>query len=220
MKAAAIIVAGGAGKRFGSAKPKQFLNLCGKPVFLWSIEAFSSIKDFKQIIVVVPDNMLDSLSKKYKNISFTSGGKERFDSVKKGLLLINKDIDFIAVHDGARPLIHRSDIIKVLKEASVSKAAIAAQKTKDTVKEVKNGYIINTLDRSRLWNAQTPQIFERDILLKAYSKKINAAITDDSQLVEKLNIKVAIVETKFPNFKITTPDDMLFAEKELKQRKK
>ncbi|MCL2485503.1 MAG: 2-C-methyl-D-erythritol 4-phosphate cytidylyltransferase [Endomicrobia bacterium] len=216
MKAAAIIVAGGSGKRFGTATPKQFLNLKEKPVFLWSVEAFASLKVFKQIVLVVPQAMLKNLSKKYKNLTFVAGGKERFDSVKNGLNIINKDIDFIAVHDAARPLINKKDILAVLKKAAENRAAIAAEKTKDTIKTVKNGFVKNTLDRSVLWNVQTPQIFEASLLKKAYSKKISASVTDDSMLIEKSGVKVAVVETKFPNFKITTKQDFMSAEQLIK----
>jgi 2-C-methyl-D-erythritol 4-phosphate cytidylyltransferase len=219
MKNAAIIVAAGDGKRFDSRVLKQFLNLNGRPVFLWSVEAFASIKSFKQIIAVVPPDMVESLSLKYKTgLICTVGGNERFDSVKNGLALIGDDIDFIAVHDAARPLISKKDILSVLKKAVKTEAAVAVEKAKDTVKLVSaaGGYVLRTLDRAFLRNAQTPQIFKTELLKRAYSEKIAAGTTDDSQLVENLKIKVSAVETKFPNFKITTKQDFELAEKILK----
>jgi 2-C-methyl-D-erythritol 4-phosphate cytidylyltransferase len=221
MKNAVIIVAAGAGKRFGHKTPKQFLNLNGKPMFMWSVKAFASIKSFRQIIVVVPEHMTESLKKKKNkllaNVEFVPGGKERFDSVKNGLYSIKDDIDFVAVHDAARPLISRQDILAVLKYAEKTKAAIAVEKTKDTIKLVSaREYILKTLDRNFLRNAQTPQIFETKLLKKAYSKKI-AKVTDDSQLVERLKIKVSAVETKFPNFKVTAKPDFALAQKLLKR---
>ncbi|MDR3049589.1 MAG: 2-C-methyl-D-erythritol 4-phosphate cytidylyltransferase [Elusimicrobiota bacterium] len=219
MIAAAIIAAGGGGKRFGSDTPKQFLKLAGKPVFLWSVEAFCSLKVFKTVIVSVPNNRFEILSKRYKNLSkvkFCCGASERFGSIKNALNFIDIDIDFIAVHDAARPLINKADIEKVLNAAIKTKAAIAVEKTKDTIKAVRNGKIIKTLDRKVLWNAQTPQIFEKTLLLKAYSKTIPSATTDDSQLVERLGIKPSIVETDFPNFKITTKTDFNLAQGLLK----
>jgi 2-C-methyl-D-erythritol 4-phosphate cytidylyltransferase len=218
MKNAAIIVAAGAGKRFGSRVSKQFLNLNGRPVFLWSVEAFASIKSFKQIIVVVPSDMVKPLSLKYK-IGFVCavGGNRRFDSVKNGLTLIGDDIDFIAVHDAVRPLISKKDILSVLEKAVKTEAAVAVEKARDTVKLVSGGgYILKTLDRTILRNAQTPQIFKTELLKRAYSEKIPAGTTDDSQLIENLKIKVSAVETKFPNFKITTKQDFELAEKILK----
>jgi 2-C-methyl-D-erythritol 4-phosphate cytidylyltransferase len=222
MKNAVIILAAGTGKRFGYKTPKQFLKLNGKPMFMWSIETFASIKSFKQIIAVVPRYMIEPLRKQkdklLNKIEFVSGGQERFDSVKNGLALIKDDIDFAAVHDAARPLISKLDILAVLKEATQTKAAIAVEKTKDTIKLVSSKeQILKTLNRSVLRNAQTPQIFETKLLKKAYSKKIMEATTDDSQVVERLKIKVSAVETKFPNFKVTTKQDFALAEKLLKR---
>ncbi|MDR1721397.1 MAG: 2-C-methyl-D-erythritol 4-phosphate cytidylyltransferase [Endomicrobium sp.] len=222
MKNAAIIVAAGLGKRFWNITsgknerkvPKQFLDLNGKPVFLWSAETFASIKSFRQIIVAVPSDMLEALSLKYgMGLIFASGGGERFDSVKNALAVVEEDIDFIAVHDAARPLITREDILAVLRSAEKTKAAIAVEKAKDTVKVVTadDRYILKTLDRAVLRNAQTPQIFENGILKRAYREKMSVNATDDSQLVENLKIRVSAVETKFPNFKITTKQDLELA---------
>jgi 2-C-methyl-D-erythritol 4-phosphate cytidylyltransferase len=222
MKNAVILVAAGSGKRFVNKTPKQFLKLKGKPMFMWSIAAFVSIKSFKQIIVVVPEHFIENLNKKkdqlLNNVLFVSGGRERFDSVKNGLALVKDDVDFVAVHDAARPLIAKQDILAVLKKAIETKAAIAVEKTKDTIKLVSDKeQILKTLDRSVLRNAQTPQIFETTIIKKAYSKKIPGTTTDDSQLVERLKIKVSAVETSFPNFKVTTKQDFKLAEKLLKR---
>lgn len=222
MKANAIIVAGGSGKRFGKKSPKQFLNLNKKPVFLWSVETFLKIKVFTKIIVVVPENKIAELSKKYKNLKkvfFTAGGKERFDSVKAGLKLLDNSAGFVAIHDGARPLISKNDILSVLKAAQKTKAAIAAEKTRDTIKMVTNGYVQKTLNRNLLWNIQTPQIFKTSLIRKAYLKKVPVNTTDDSQLVEKFYKKIAVVEMKYPNFKITTPADLEIAKKVLKGQK-
>ncbi|MCL2145276.1 MAG: 2-C-methyl-D-erythritol 4-phosphate cytidylyltransferase [Endomicrobia bacterium] len=237
MKAAAIIVAGGSGKRFGAKTPKQFLDLCGKPVFLWSVEAFASLKVFKQIIVVVTEQFISiaesvierkgiALTKRsalavsrlpYLRFAVIKGGKERFDSVKNGLKLVGKDMDYVAVHDAARPLINKKDIIAVLNKAAKYGAATAAEKTKDTIKTAVGGFVKKTLDRNVLWNVQTPQIFETGLLFKAYAKKIAKNTTDDSMLIEKSK-KVAIAETGFPNFKITTPQDFESAKQILKSR--
>jgi 2-C-methyl-D-erythritol 4-phosphate cytidylyltransferase len=218
MRNAVIIVAAGLGKRFGNKVPKQFLKLNGKPMFLWSVNAFLSIKNFKQIIVVVPSNTFKSLAAKYKTtFECAKGGKERFDSVKNGLALVRDDIDFVAIHDAARPLISKKDILSVLKEAVKTNAAVAVEKTKDTIKLVAgNNKILKTLNRDFLRNAQTPQIFKSAIVKKAYSKKISACVRDDSQLIENLKIKVSAVETKFPNFKVTTKQDFALAEKLLR----
>jgi 2-C-methyl-D-erythritol 4-phosphate cytidylyltransferase len=215
MKNAAIILAAGLSKRFGNKTPKQFFNLNGRPVFLWSVVAFSSIKNFNQIIIVVPSNRIKFLTLRYKiNSEYVVGGNKRFDSVRNGLSLVKDDIDFVAIHDAARPLISRKDIMSVLKEAEITGAAIAVEKTSDTIKLIsKDGKIIKTFNRYILRNAQTPQIFELKLLKKAYSIKIPNYITDDSQLVESLKIRVSTVETKSPNFKITTKQDFEIAKR-------
>jgi 2-C-methyl-D-erythritol 4-phosphate cytidylyltransferase len=214
LRAEVIIVAGGAGKRVQSRLPKQFLKLKGKPMFLWSVEAYASLAYVKKVIVVVPADRVESLRRKYKGLKkvvWTAGGKERFDSVKQGLKLIDKETDFVAVHDGARPLTSIFDIKAVFNKAFKSQAAIAAQKTQDTIKVASEGKIIKTLNRQNLWNAQTPQIFEKDLLLRAYSGKIPSGITDDASLVEALGVKVCVVEVRDPNFKITTKQDLKIA---------
>jgi 2-C-methyl-D-erythritol 4-phosphate cytidylyltransferase len=218
MRNAVIIVAAGLGKRFGNKTPKQFLKFNGKPMFLWSVDAFASIKSFKQIIVVIPSNMLKSIARKYKMVfEYVAGGKERFDSVKNGLAIVRNDVDFIAVHDASRPLISKRDILYVLKEAKKTKAAIAVEKPRDTIKLVSNNdKILKTLNREYLRNAQTPQIFETILLRRAYSEEIFVNVTDDSQLIENLKVAVATVETKFPNFKVTTKQDFILAEKLMK----
>ncbi|MDR3112293.1 MAG: 2-C-methyl-D-erythritol 4-phosphate cytidylyltransferase [Elusimicrobiota bacterium] len=218
MRNAAIIVAGGSGKRLRLKTPKQFLKICQKPMLFWSVETFLKIKSFKQIIVSVHQKFLKNLKIKYKNekLFWTKGGKERFDSVKNGLNLIHDDIDFVAIHDAARPLISVSDILKILKTAKKSKAAIAVEKTKDTIKLIdEKNTIIKTFDRIKLRNAQTPQIFEKNLIKKAYSKKIPTNTTDDAQLVEALGTKVVAVETQKPNFKITLKSDLILAEQVL-----
>ncbi|MDR1511686.1 MAG: 2-C-methyl-D-erythritol 4-phosphate cytidylyltransferase [Endomicrobium sp.] len=230
MKNAAIILAAGLGKRFCGATSgevkhkvsKQFLNINGKPMFLWSVEAFASVKNFEQIIVVVPPKMIETLSLKYEkyrtNFVFVPGGNERFESVRNALFIVGNDIDFVAVHDAARPLISREDILSILKSAKKKGAAIAVEETRDTIKLVSDvdgeysKYVLKTLNRAVLRNAQTPQIFESSLLKRAYFEKItHDVVSDDSQLVENLKVKVAVVETKFLNFKITTKQDFKLA---------
>ncbi|GAB1402154.1 2-C-methyl-D-erythritol 4-phosphate cytidylyltransferase [Elusimicrobiota bacterium] len=221
MKLAAIIVAGGAGKRFGADKPKQFLLLNKKPMFEWSIIAFKKIKECVQVVLVVPKDKLQSMLKykKLYGIDIVCGGKERFDSVKNGLNIVKDDISLVAVHDAARPLITEKIIKDVVESAEKFGGAIAAVASKDSVKFSKSGTrITKSLDRKTIWNAQTPQIFKKDILKKAYSKKISKSTTDDAQLVDKIGIKSALVFASYENFKITEQTDFLLAEVILKKR--
>ncbi len=222
MNLAAIIVAGGLGKRFGSAKPKQFLLLNKKPMFLWSILAFKRIKQCKQIILVVPKDKISKLQK-YKeiyNIDIVCGGKERYNSVTNGINCIRDNIDIVAIHDGARPLITSKIITDVLNKTIKYDCAIAACKAKDTIKFSKNGnYITKSIDRDSIWQAQTPQMFKTKLLKKMYCGKISKTTTDDAQLAERLNKKIYLVDTGYENFKITHPTDFKFAEFILKNRR-
>ncbi|MDD3730436.1 MAG: 2-C-methyl-D-erythritol 4-phosphate cytidylyltransferase, partial [Endomicrobiaceae bacterium] len=152
-------------------------------------------------------------------IEVVAGGKERFDSVKNGLKAVGKDIDLVAVHDAARPLITPEIIKNVMKAAYENGAAIAAVNSKDSVKFSKSGTkITKSLDRKNIWYAQTPQIFKKEIIEKAYAGRISASTTDDAQLVEKKGVKSTLVFASYENFKITEQTDFLLAQAILKKR--
>lgn len=223
MNLSVVIVAAGFGRRFGSKKPKQFLTLNKKPMFLWSVLAFKKIKDCKQIILVVSKEKIHEMLKykKIYGVDVVCGGKERFDSVKNGLNIVNRDADFVAVHDAARPLITEDAINEILLSAMENGGAIAAAPAKDSIKLSINGKnLTKSLDRKNIWLAQTPQIFKKSILDKAYASKISAAVTDDSQLVEKTGKKAVLVNSGYENFKVTEPLDFKLAEFILKKRNK
>lgn len=223
MNFAAIIVAGGAGKRFGSKEPKQFLFLNKKKMFVWSILAFKKVKECKQIILVVPEYKIFEMEKykKLYKIDVVCGGKERYNSVQNGLKVVKDNIDIVAVHDAARPLI-TDKIIKSVFDGTVKcGGAIAACTARDTIKFSNNGKnITKSIDRNKIWQAQTPQMFETNILKKVYSGKIPKNITDDAQLVEKAGKKVMLVDGGYENFKVTQPIDFKLAEYILKNRTK
>ncbi len=221
MNFAVIIVAGGKGLRFGSKEPKQFLPLAKKKMFLWSILAFKKVKECKQIVLVVPENKLSEMEKykKQYGIDVVSGGKERYDSVANGLKCIKDDMDFVAVHDAARPLVTEKIIKEVFCAAVKYGGAIAAAVAKDSIKFSKNGKIISkSIDRKNIWQAQTPQIFKTSLLKKVYSGKIAKNITDDAQLIEKTGRKVALVDCGYENFKVTQPIDFITAKAVLRLR--
>ncbi|MFH0807217.1 MAG: IspD/TarI family cytidylyltransferase, partial [Elusimicrobiota bacterium] len=182
MTSAAIIVAAGASRRFGTDMPKQFYPLFGLPVFLWSVLAFKKIREFSQIILVVPQKYSGSLERYSKKYSFevVKGGKERFDSVRAGLEKVNTNCRYIAIHDGARPLVTPELILRALKNAKRSGASVLAVPARDTVKLAGAGMKINrTIPRNTVWLAQTPQVFKSSIIREAYGK-INPYITDDA----------------------------------------
>ena len=221
MNFAAVIVAGGAGKRFGSKEPKQFLLLNKKKMFIWSILAFKKVKECKQIILVVPEYKLPEMEKykKLYKIEVVCGGKERYNSVQNGLSCVRDNIDFVAVHDAARPLITSKIIKEVFDSAVKCDGAIAANVARDTIKFSKNGKnITKSIDRNNVWQAQTPQMFRTKVLKKVYSGKIPKNITDDAQLVEKTGKKVMLVDGGYENFKVTQPIDFKLAEYILKNR--
>ncbi len=217
----AIIVAGGKGKRFGTKEPKQFLSLAKKKMFVWSILAFKKVKECRQIILVVPEYKLPEMEKykKLYNIDVVPGGKERYDSVKNGLKCVKENIDFVAVHDAARPLVTSEPIKEVFSSAVKYGGAIAASPAKDSIKFSKDGkFISNSIDRKNIWQAQTPQIFKIDLLKRVYSKKISKNVTDDAQLMEKIKSKVALVDCGYENFKVTQKIDFKLAELILQRR--
>ncbi len=194
-------------------RPKQMLPVNGKPVVLRSIEAFLKVPSVKQIIVVTGPQVAKKIAAKYKNIQFAPAGKTRLESAINGLSLVGKNANLIAVHDGARPLVEPKDIKACLLSAAQNKAAILAAPVKDTIKTVKDGVVTQTLDRSVLYGAQTPQCYQTEILKKALEKYGTLKdATDESQLVEKCGVKVHIVVAGYKNLKITTPEDLKIAE--------
>ena len=228
-KVAAIICAAGASSRFGGKRKKPFVDVGGRAVFLYSVELFSAREDVKQILLAISleDEELVTLkwgvNLKFFNVKVCFGGAERFETVSKALELVKNDIDLIAVHDAVRCCVTEQWIDKVITIASQTGAAILACPVVATIKEVKDGTIGKTVDRSNLWEAQTPQVFEATLLRKAYENLKNldkSKISDDAQLVEAFGRKVSIIETDSSNIKITRPSDISIAEAILKNRPK
>ncbi len=209
--ACAVIVAGGTGSRMG--RPKQLLPLGGIPVVVRSILAFKACPCVREIVVVTPAQNRDVISKFVADVHFADPGVTRLASVQNGVACVPAQADVVAVHDGARPLVQSADIQTALQTAFEKGAAVLAVPVKDTVKEGENGHVVRTLERSKLWAAQTPQCYRRALLVQALEKfGTQQDATDESQLVEKLGVQVQIVPSSYTNFKITTPEDLLFAE--------
>jgi 2-C-methyl-D-erythritol 4-phosphate cytidylyltransferase/2-C-methyl-D-erythritol 2,4-cyclodiphosphate synthase len=222
MKSAAIIVAGGSGTRFG--QPKQFLPLGDKTVVETSLQAFLDIAEVEQIILVTTPENIQAHSTRLASdrVKLVASGETRMQSVRNGFAQVAEDVEVVAVHDGARPLITPAIIRASLDEAQQSGAALPAVPVKDTLKKVtsKQLWVSSTPVRSSFWAAQTPQCYRREILQEALEKfpeEKNA--TDESQLVEKSGYKVKIVPSTYENFKITTPEDLTMAEALLEERK-
>lgn len=209
--AAVVIVAGGLGKRMG--RPKQMLPLAGKPVLLRAIEAFEHITCVKQVVVVTPAENREVLRKQFPHLLFAEPGDTRLASVINGVNALDNRAQAIAVHDGARPLVDPAAAARCLKSGFETGAAVLAVPAKDTIKQVRGGFVEQTLDRRTLWNAQTPQCYRADILRSALNKfGYLQDATDESQLVERLGVKVKIEPSDYRNLKITTPEDLVMAE--------
>ena len=226
---AAIICAAGASSRFGGKRNKAFVDVAGRAVFLRSVELFANREDVKQILVGIAAEDEELLSVKWGpnlqffNVKTFPGGAERFGTVKKGLELVKDDIDLIAVHDACRCCVTEKTIDASIAAAGESGAAIPACPVTATIKEAKDNTITQTVDRTGLYEAQTPQVFAADLLRKAYEnldKLDKSKISDDSQLVEALGREVTIVEADSSNIKITCKSDIAVAEAILKSRSK
>ena len=206
-----VIVAGGSGSRMG--RPKQMLPLAGKPVLAHTIAAFKKTPGVGEIIVVTPPENRPALNEVFTGLIFTDPGDTRLKSVKNGFEKVAANAAVVAVHDGARPLVNPAHIAACLQAAQEYGAAVLAVPVKDTTKIGKDGFVARTLDRSLLWAAQTPQAYRREVLANALEKFGHETdATDESQLVEKTGIKVRLVPSDYANTKITTPEDLIFAQ--------
>ncbi|NLN07287.1 MAG: 2-C-methyl-D-erythritol 4-phosphate cytidylyltransferase [Firmicutes bacterium] len=222
MTNAVIIPAAGRGSRTQAKINKVYLRLAGRPVIAHTIEACFAAAVFDQIIVVVAPGEEEIFRRDVllpwfpeEKITIVTGGRERQDSVANGLSRLHREIDYVCIHDGARPLVAPSLLQRCLAEARKSGAAVAAVPVKDTIKTVDtSGTVVATPDRSRLWAVQTPQAFRRDWLEEAYrhGQKQKLQVTDDATLLELCGYPVTVVLADYSNLKITTADDLALAE--------
>lgn len=217
----AIVVAGGQGARFGGNRPKQFLEIHGIPIIIHTLGRFEQSQQIERVVVVLPPAGVEefqSLIEKFalKKVSrVVAGGETRAQSVKNGLAAI-EDADVVAVHDAVRPLVSAVEIDAVVAAAAESGAAILVAPVSDTIKQIEAEKIVRTVSRAELRRALTPQAFHFQILKRAYQdlEQLEAKgfdVTDDSFLVERLNLDVTVVEGSARNFKITTPEDLAIA---------
>ncbi|MBA3028968.1 MAG: 2-C-methyl-D-erythritol 4-phosphate cytidylyltransferase [Desulfobacteraceae bacterium] len=223
----AIIVAGGAGLRMKTPLRKQYLLLNGVPILAMTLQAFAESGLFSRIHVVVPSEDIEFCKTKILPLSisgheekkipvqFVSGGKNRQDSVCNGIMSIENRDSLVVVHDGVRPFITQSKISDCIKAAEKHGAACLGLPIQDTLKKVdSNGCILETLERHSTWYTQTPQTFTYSLLRKAHEKARKEGFlgTDDACLVERMGVRVIMVEGDKLNIKITTREDMILAE--------
>ncbi|MCX5809341.1 MAG: 2-C-methyl-D-erythritol 4-phosphate cytidylyltransferase [Proteobacteria bacterium] len=229
MRTLAIILAGGSGKRMGTATNKQFLLLDNKPIIVRTLQIFEECRPVDGVYLVVNQKdlpiMQEEILETYKFnkvLKLVIGGRLRQDSVRNGLEAIENPCDIVIIHDGARPFVSPSFIEKGIFLMEMFDAVISALPVKDTIKTVsKEGFVMKTLERDSLWNVQTPQTFKYDLIVKAYREGMNKKLYgyDDATFLEHMGKKVKVIEGSPYNIKITTPEDLIIAKGMLSQLK-
>ena len=235
----AIVLAAGQGKRMGTKTQKQYLNLCGYPVLWHCLHTFEASAVIDDMILVTGEDQIDycrtEFVEKYgfrKICKIVAGGAERYHSVLNGLRAMEKNAcedGYVFIHDGARPFVDEAMIGRAYEEASASGACVIGMPVKDTIKIAdENGYIASTPKRSLVWQIQTPQVFDAELIVSAYREVIEreqellsqgVQITDDAMVVEYVcEHPVKLVQGSYENMKLTTPDDLEVAEAFLQKR--
>ena len=223
-KCGAVIVAAGSASRMGGID-KVMAPLGGEPMIARTVRAFQDCDAVSEIVIVTRPDLILPITELCKGCSkvtaVVAGGNSRQESVGNGLNALSKDIKLAAIHDGARPLITWQLIDCCFRAANTYGAAAPAIPVKDTIKTVEGGIVVNTPDRSKLRAVQTPQVFDIDLLKGALLKaqQDGAEVTDDCSAVERLGMKVKIVEGDEKNLKVTTPMDLKIAEMLLEEAK-
>lgn len=226
-KVAVIIPAAGKSERFGGGEKKTFAKLDGRPLFLRTLEAFIRREEVCQtILAVAPEDMAMVKSTYGANLGFmgvrlVEGGAQRCDTVAAAIPEISEDAEYIAIHDAARPCVSADQVDAVFAEAFKSGAAILAVPLSGTIKRVSAAKVVDaTISREQLYEAQTPQVFRRDILLPAYARLSDEQrqATDDAQVMELAGCPVAVVVSDATNLKVTTRNDLTLAAAILKAR--
>ncbi|MCK8827989.1 2-C-methyl-D-erythritol 4-phosphate cytidylyltransferase [Natroniella acetigena] len=221
MKVSVVIPAAGQGKRMKAAKNKQFLLLDERPIIAHTVDKFNSEQVGEIILVVRKEEReyCQEIIEKYqlKVDKLIIGGKTRQESVYNGLQKVATESESVLIHDGARPLLKKGLIQHIIKEVSKGyQAVVVGVPVKNTIKVInREQMVVNTPERSRLVAIQTPQAFKKDLILEAYTTAMQEGYigTDSASLVERLNRPVKVIEGSYQNLKITTPEDLEFAEK-------
>ncbi len=228
MSWAAVVVAAGRGTRFG--RPKQLVEVAGRPMLGWSIETLAAMSEIETLVVTTEPEHIPAVEAivaadaSRMRTRVVAGGEERQDSVRLGLETLggmNDPADFVLVHDGARPLVQASDIRRGMQATAPGAGALLAVPVVDTIKRVGDGgRVIRTYDRAQLWAAQTPQFAALADLLRAHraAQRSGFHATDDAALLEHIGLVVTVVEGSAENFKVTVPVDLQRAELILRAR--
>lgn len=220
MKIQAIIPTAGIGKRLRADLPKPLIEICGRPLCVHTLEVFERSPVISSVILVGhADHLFDlgNIVKQFqlkKVTKIVAGGETRCDSVANGLAVTDEDADVIVVHDGARPLVSLETINDAVRLCQDSQAVVVAVPVKSTIKRINDEDLLveQTINREGLWEIQTPQVFKRDILIKAHQQKGADVPTDDAMLVEQLGVEVKVLSGDYTNIKVTTQEDLVVAE--------
>lgn len=229
VRTTALIPCAGKGKRMGNAVNKLYLDLGGRPLLAYTLDLFQSNSLITEIVLVAAESEIEycrrEIVDKYgfsKVKHLIPGGGERQESVSNGLQHIEREAELVLIHDGARPFLDNNTLNRAVAAGWEKGAAVVGVPVKDTVKIVAEDYSVKTTPpRQFLWLAQTPQVFRKDIIVKAYAEAANKGWTgtDDASLVEELGLPVYMVPGEYTNIKITTPEDLLLAGEILKVMK-
>jgi len=220
MKTQAIIPTAGLGLRFRMQESKPLVLLKEKPIFVHTLEAFENCDCVQSVILVVHKEQLGEFEKvvlKYrlsKVAKIVAGGKTRCESVSNAINILDKDTDIVLVHDGVRPVVSKKIIEDSINSCVSNDAVVVAVPVKPTIKKVdaKELVVKSTLNRDELWEIQTPQVFKKSILIDAYQKRSDDLASDDASLVEALGVTVGVVQGDYRNIKITTDEDLYYAQ--------
>lgn len=216
-RTAAILLAAGSGSRMqGAVADKVLAPLAGRPVFAHSAAAFmqSSVADLYVVVYRDQRQMMELSAYAPTPSVLVAGGRERQDSVMQALAALPGDIEHVFIHDCARPLVRPEQLVALHKIVRREHAVVLAHRVTDTIKEHHDNGKLRTLDRARLWAMETPQVFARDLVTRAYArvKSRGLRVTDDAQAVEQLGHSIALLENSHPNPKLTTPADLAYLE--------
>lgn len=221
-KFSVILLAAGQGRRMESNVPKQFLKIKEYPVLYYSLDAFEKNPQITEVILVTSESEIEycksNIVEKYsfnKVTKIVSGGKERYHSVYEGLCALSQP-DYVIIHDGARPFIDQDILQRTMESVVEHKAVVVGMPVKDTIKIAdENGFAVKTPNRELVWQVQTPQAFEYDLIRTSYDILMASDITnvtDDAMVIETIKgIKVKLIHGSYRNIKITTPEDLLIA---------
>lgn len=221
MKKFVIIVAGGSGQRMGTELPKQFLELCSKPILMHTLQRFIDFDPQAELILVLPESQQQLWQALCLKHSFSvphqvvSGGQTRFHSVQNGLKIVRED-SLVMIHDGVRPLVSKETLNRCCQTALEKGNAIPVLPVNESLRMLKGQENV-AVNRSLYFSVQTPQTFLSGLILKAFEQSYDSAFTDDASVAERAGYKIHMVEGNTTNIKITTPTDLVIAEAFLKE---